>query len=236
MTINDIQDWLSMHKDEHIRAIYQKNNPIEVIGIKITDLRLLSKQIGMNQELSERCYSQSIYEMLMLATMICDPAQISLEKMRAWIIQAKQTNIIDQGLVHIMLSDPSRFSHYLLWCEDDNDDLRYGGYAFLSSYFRQAELTDIDIETGVKYLTLIEKTISSETLQIQNAMNNAVVMAGLHVPQLVEKATEVAEKIGYILPLKVKNSCNIQSATDYLIRYQHNPRYSRVARLNQTKG
>ncbi len=236
MKINDVIAWLSGHKDERIKSIYQKNNPIEVMGVKLTDLREFAKYIGMDQDLADDCYDYPLYETKMLATMICSPKLMTHEKIKQWVMKANQTNIVDQGIVHLMLIDHSSYAKYLSWCTDENHDLRYGGFAFLASYFRQADLNEINIHESTNLLSHIENTILQESLIIQNAMNNAVVMAGLHVPLLVMKATEVAMKIGYILPLKVKNSCNIQSASDYLVRYQDNPKYSRVARLRQQKG
>jgi len=97
-------------------------------------------------------------------------------------------------------------------------------------------LNQIDILLGNEILERIKLTIASEPLTIQNAMNNAVVMAGLDVRLLVEKATEVALHIGHVMPLVALHQCNIQSAYDYIIRYQDNPTYSRVARIKSLKS
>jgi hypothetical protein len=56
-------------------------------------------------------------------------------------------------------------------------------------------------------------------------------MSGLFVPGLVEKAIEVAKEIGYIMPLKKKNQCNIQSALTYILRYSGDPKFSRVKKI-----
>ncbi|RJP62534.1 MAG: hypothetical protein C4543_01760 [Ignavibacteriales bacterium] len=232
MKLYEIQDWIYQHHDEKIKAIYQKNNRLKVIGVKITDLRGLAKSIGINHLLALECYQLKLYETMMLATMIADRDQMDMELMRAWAIGTNQTNIIDQGLVHLMIKNPTEFDQYLLWCREDNVHLRYAGFVFLSTYFRQADLDIIQLNMSLSLLSLIQDTIKDEPLTIQNAMNNAVVMAGLHVPDLVEKANEVAKAIGYILPLKVKNACNVQSASDYLLRYRDQPKYSRVAGLN----
>lgn len=237
MNIHEILDWLDQHRDEKIKAIYKKNNPLEVIGVKITDLRDLAKTTGMNHVLSLECYHMKVYETMMLATMIADSEHMHIDLLKAWAMDANQTNIIDQGLVHLMMRNPREYNHYLSWCTDQDVTLRYAGYAFLSTYFRQADLHDIQLNMSLRLLSRIQDTIKDEPLTIQNAMNNAVVMAGLHVPDLVEKAHDVAKAIGYILPLKVKNACNVQSASDYLLRYIDQPKYSRVARLrvNQKK-
>jgi hypothetical protein len=89
----------------------------------------------------------------------------------------------------------------------------------------------MDTLLGKHILETIKAQLSEESLPIQNAMNNAVVMAGLHVPDLVDLAIEVAIHIGYVLPRVRKNQCNIQSAHEYIIRYSNQPNYSRVAKL-----
>jgi hypothetical protein len=123
-----------------------------------------------------------------------------------------------------------------MWLNHENIHLRYAGYATLSAYFRLYPLEKMNYLLGFDSLMMIKNTILNEPLTVQNAMNNAVVMAGLHVPQLVNLAKEVADHIGYILPLKAKNSCNIQSASDYLKRYINQPKFSRVARLEERKN
>ena len=238
MDIQEILDWLDQHRDEKIKAIYKKNNPLEVIGVKITDLRNLAKTIGIDHVLSLECYQMKVYETMMLATMIADRNQMNVDIIKTWAMNAYQTNVIDQGLVHLMIKNPLEFDEYLSWCRDVNVHLRYAGYAFLSTYFRQADLDIIQLNRSLSLLSIIQSSIKDEPLSIQNAMNNAVVMAGLHVPGLVEKAYEVAQAIGYILPIRVRNECNVQSASDYLLRYIDQPKYSRVARLklNHKKG
>ena len=231
MQIDKIILWIEQHADERIKAIYQKNNPMIVQGVKLTELRALAKQIGHDSTLALKLYALNIYETMMLATMIANPDEIQYEQIMTWAKQAHQTNIIDQGLNQLMLAHPKDYLLFLSWCESDDHDLRYAGFSFLSAYYRHVNLNEMDDNVNQQLLHRIEQTISHEPLSIQNAMNNAVVMAGLHVPLLVELAKEVADKIGYILPLKAKNACNIQSASDYINRYINQPKFSRVAKL-----
>jgi len=208
-----------------------KDKSYEVIGVKMKDIRSLAKIIGIDNSLAIELYRSNFYEAMMLATMIVSTNHLSYEILREWTKLANSSNIINQGLSSKFLKVENYFLLMKEWCEETEIDLKYASYTFLSSYFRSEDIDKIDIEFSKNILDIIAESISSEVISIQNAMNNAVVMAGLHVPLLVTKAIEVADKIGYIMPLIAKNNCNIQSASDYLLRYKNNVKYSRVAKL-----
>ncbi len=232
MDIKYIIEQLNLKKDERINKIYSKDNPsLEIIGVKMKDIRALAKGIGINHGLAIKLNDQEIYETMMLSTLIADHHQITNSLITSWVKRAHQSPIIDQGLSHFFLKVKSYDELLKTWCLSNDDDLRYAGFSLLSTYFRLEALTHIKTDFGIDMLSKIEDTIVKQPPRIQNVMNNAVVMAGLHVPDLVDKAYETAKKIGYILPLKAKNSCNIQSALDYLDRYITQPKYSRVAKI-----
>jgi len=236
LNIEEILSDLTSKQHEGMKKSYSKENQTyAVIGVKMQDIRALAKKIGIHHDLAIKLNDLNIYETMMLSTFIADRDQMTFDLLNKWAKRANQSSIIDQGLAHLMLQVKDYQKLLEAWCVSSDKDLKYAGFATLSGYFRLESLDQIDIHFGLNMLTDIEHTIVTEPLSIQNAMNNAVVMAGLHVPHLVEKAYEVAEKIGYILPLKARNSCNIQSALDYLNRYITQPKFSRVAKIKEAK-
>jgi len=236
MTVHDILEWMNNHQDDKMKKIYTRSHQtFDALGIKMQDLRQLAKTIGIDHELACKLQDIHLFETMMLSTLICDPNKLSFEQLSNWASRAESTSIIDQGLSDVILNVEQCDELCKTWLNHENIHLRYAGYATLSAYFRLYPLEKMNHLLGVDSLMMIKNTILNEPLTVQNAMNNAVVMAGLHVPQLVNLAKEVADHIGYILPLKAKNSCNIQSASDYLKRYINQPKFSRVARLEERK-
>lgn len=234
-----------MNYEEVIKTLYQfevKNKkssqsqlqkPFVKLGIKMKDLRLLAKNIGTDHSLSVELYESDIYEAMMLATMIASGKSMTKALLEKWVKRASSSNIVNQGISRLMLQVPNYQLILKEWCLASDQNVRYAGFTTLSSYFGSESINTIDVDFSKSILNSITETIANEPLTIQNAMNNAVVMAGLHVPALVDLSFVVADKIGYIMPLVARNSCNIQSASDYLVRYIENPKYSRVAKLNQ---
>lgn len=236
MTLDTLWNELRSMSDVKLRMSMQKRYPkLTCLGIPLSKLRPFAKTLGHHDPFAKDLYASGIVEAMLLATMIHDPKTISRDQILAWSKAGCSTMIVDSGLSSLINSSP--YANYMtkeLYSNDD-DDHRYTGFVLLSSYFRTHPLETMDITLGKRVLETIRKTIKDETLPIQNAMNNAVVMAGLHVPELVDLATEVASAIGHIMPLVRRNQCNIQSAYDYIIRYRTQPNYSRVAALKQIK-
>lgn len=238
-TLNDLNqilnDLFAMKDEGTFKRLSKQPKPFQYIGIKMGDLRQYASKLPKNNALAMALFDLNYYESMLLATMIVDPKTYDQSRLLDWCLKAHSSPIIDQGISNFFfeLKDYSISLKDLSKSTDEH--LAYACFALLSSYFRTAPLNEIDISLSILLLNRIRETIQTQPLTIQNAMNNAVVMAGLHVPDLVSLSIEVADHIGYVMPLVDRNSCNIQSASDYLIRYGDNPKYSRVAKLKQSE-
>lgn len=234
MTIHDVIKQLKDFSDAKTKAIYEKQSAtVKAYGVKMKDIRQLAKTIKTDHILAEALFNKGMYETMMLACFIVDAKHLTHQQLKTWAIEASSTYIIDQGFSQFILAVDDHQDLLNMWSADANPHCRYAGFALYSTVLKSAPLSAIDAVNYKNILDVVQDTIQAEPLEIQNAMNNMVVMAGLHVPSLKDKARETAEQIGYILPRATKNKCNIQSALDYLERYITNPRYSRIAKLNE---
>jgi len=232
-----INNFIKEHAELKLKQVLmRKIGTLDAFGLSMKDIRALGKKIGLHHGLAIELFSTNMYEYLMLASIIADPIKLDLETTRDWLKRAQSTSVVDQGLSPLLMNHPERLEFLKSFLYDKNDDIRYGGFSLLSSYLRSESLETLDTNLGNDALLMIKNNISTEPLTIQNAMNNAVVMAGLHVPLLVDIARDVASHVGHIMPLVARNQCNIQSASDYLKRYSNQPKYSRVAMLQARKG
>lgn len=234
MNFNETMALLSSYQDEKLKKHTLKQTiDLDAYGIKMQDIRALAKKIGIDHELGQSLFQTSIYEALMLGSLILDPDQITHDDLEKFVIKAESTYIIDQGISSVFLKTKNYEMLLDRWMDEKNMHLKYGAFALLSSYFRLESLDAMHQSLGEKALSYIKTHIKDEPLAIQNAMNNAVVMAGLHVPSLNPLAHDVADHIGHVMPRVALNKCNIQSAKDYLVRYETDPKFSRFARLKK---
>jgi 3-methyladenine DNA glycosylase AlkD len=234
MTYEEIITYLTQNGEDKFKKPYLIYGFETIYGLKITDLRVLAKSIGYNPELAVELRKKDAFEPLFLSVLLEDPLLVSQETLEDFIKKSRRSPIVDQALTDLIIKS-KHHNLFKAWMNHKDVLFRYGCYATSSTYFRMTPLEQIDVSFGHMLLDQIKTTLLDEDIYIQNAMNNAVVMAGLHVPELVDHAYEIAHHIGHVMPLKAKNSCNIQSATDYLDRYLKEPKYSRVAKLKQTQ-
>jgi 3-methyladenine DNA glycosylase AlkD len=234
LTKESVFQYFESHQNASLIGSQSKRiRGLATYGLTMKELRDLAKSIGIDHELATELFTTNTYDAMMLATLIASPHLCSPSLLQSWALYASSTSVVDQGLSPLMMNSIYRHEIVSTWTLHPHEDIRYAGYSFLSTYFRMEKLELLDISLGSALLSKIEQTILQEPSTIQNAMNNAVVMAGLHVPALFEQAKHTAEVIGYIMPLVAKNSCNIQSALDYIVRYIDQPQYSRTAKLRK---
>lgn len=235
MKISEVIAYLNEHHNSMNKKIYEIYHFSECFGVKVTDLRTLAKKIGYNDQLSDELLNINAFETIFLSALVQNPKTVTYDKIQKLAILAKGSSIVDQALSDLVMQSKEKEQCLKTWFNHENIYLRYAFYATYQAYLRKNLLDEMNQTFGVAVLDQIMISIKDEEPMIQNAMNNVVVMAGLHVPNLVDKAYEAARHIGYVLPLRAKNSCNIQSALDYLDRYITQPKYSRVAKLQQEK-
>jgi hypothetical protein len=205
MKLNDIIVFLNLHRQQKIEKIYSIYQFHQSYGVKVTDLRTLAKTIGYDQYLASELLTIDSYETIFLSVLIKDPSSWQVDDFKLYAKKARSSSVVDQALADVILTSPGGLSCLKDFFQSDDPDLKYAFYATFQGYLRKTPLDILDTSFGAIVLDHIKIHIQDESASIQNAMNNVVVMAGLNVPLLVEKAYEVAHHIGlyYQCALKI---------------------------------
>jgi 3-methyladenine DNA glycosylase AlkD len=220
--------------DSKTQAQYAKTDAAYApYGIRMVALRAIAKAHQGDHALALSLIDAPALEARMLAAMIADPKQMDEATLTRWANATASTMFVDQALLDLVAATPFAWPLAARWIQDESEHLRYAGYQLYALLFRKEELPSIPLSLASVLLDRIASDLKKETKRVAYAMNNAVVMAGLHVPALETSAIAAAEAIGYVEPLRAKNDCNTQSALDYLNRYGNDPKYSRTAKLKK---
>jgi len=220
--------------DSKTQAQYAKTDATYApYGIRMGALRAIAKNHPIDHALALSLIETPALEARMLAAMIADPKRMDEASLTRWAKSTASTMFVDQALLDLILATPYGWSLASQWIQDESEHLRYAGYQLYAALFRKEELSGIPLRLASALLSNIASDLKRETKLVAYAMNNTVVMAGLHVPALETAARSTAEAIGYVEPLRAKNDCNTQSALDYLNRYGNDPKYSRTAKLKK---
>lgn len=234
MNIEAIVSQLTQASDPKTKALYEKTDAAyEPFGIRMGVLRAIAKSLLGQQDLSAALHRLPSLEARMLSNMIANPANLDADQLEARLLETKSTMYIDQSLLDLIIAAKTGWVLSARWIQNQDEWLRYAGYQLYAALFRQEELTSIPEGIPQSVLNHLSSTIDLETNLVRYAMNNCLIMAGLHVPAVEDLALQIAARVGYVEPLRSKNDCNTQSALDYLNRYLDHPKYSRTAKLKK---
>jgi 3-methyladenine DNA glycosylase AlkD len=234
MNLETVLMELQQAGDSKTQAQYAKTDAAYApYGIRMGALRAIAKTHQDDHALALSLIESPALEARMLAALIADPKRMDEATLTLWAKTTASTMFFDQALLDLVLATSFGWSLAAKWIANESESLRYAGYQLYAALFRKEELPAIPLSLASALLGKIASDLKKETKMVAYAMNNAVVMAGLHVPALEAAARETAEAIGYVEPLRAKNDCNTQSALDYLNRYGSNPKYSRTAKLKK---
>lgn len=234
MTIDDIVSQLTQATDPKTKTLYEKTDAAYApYGIRMGALRAIAKPLQGRHDLSLALHRLLALEARMLSNMIADPAKVDANALEARLLETKSTMYIDQSLLDLVIAAKAGWDLSARWILHQDEWVRYAGYQLYAALFRQEELALFPEGIAHRVLERLASTMNAETPLVRYAMNNCLIMAGLHVPAVEEAALNIAKQIGFVEPLRAKNDCNTQSALDYLNRYLDNPKYSRTAKLKK---
>ncbi len=221
MNMEEVLSRLFEKGNEAFKKIYLNHGAREPLyGVKMGDLRSLAKKIGIDHPLALELYASGNSDAMMLALLITDPKQVDEPLLDKWVALAYWDLLSERGVAELASSSASAWFLAKKWAQSNDEMTACAGYAIYMSLFSKIDNSLIDLEEVKHLLKLMSHRIHQELPHLQNAMNNCLIMAGIHIDPIYEFCLELANSIGYVKPTVAINNCNIQSASDYLVRYR----------------
>jgi len=206
--------------DASTKKIYLNNGAKEpLFGVKMGDVRKIAKNIKTDQRLADELYETGILDAMMLAGMIADGAKMSIDQLDRWVDEAYCAMVSERCVAPLAALHPERFEIAAKWIKSPHEQTACAGFTVYGMLYSHIPDDRLDLDQVKRVVDTIERRIQSEPTYLQNAMNNCLIMIGIYVLPLTSYCLEVSRRIGYVKPTVKINSCNIQSATDYIVRY-----------------
>ncbi|HAM63089.1 MAG TPA: hypothetical protein DCP62_05400 [Erysipelotrichaceae bacterium] len=220
MELHEVLVQLEEAGDASTRKIYLNNGAKEpLFGVKMGDVRKLAKKIKTDQCLADELYDTGILDAMMLAGMIADSGKMSVDQLGRWVEKAYCAMVSERCVAPLAAQNPQRFEIAANWIESPHEQTACAGFTVYGMLYSHIPDDRLDLDQVKSVVDTIERRIQSEPTYLQNAMNNCLIMIGIYVLPLTSYCLEVSRRIGYVKPTVKINSCNIQSATDYIVRY-----------------
>lgn len=165
----------------------------KMLGISVTDLRKLAREIKTDQKLALELWETGIHEARILASVIADRKQFDEKLMNAWVNDFDSWDICDQVCGNIFAYLPLTYKMIPLWAKSEVEFTRraaFSAFAYLSVHDKKASDADL-----LQFLPLIEKYSTDERNFVRKAVNWALRQMGKHNSHLNKKALVLARKL-----------------------------------------
>jgi 3-methyladenine DNA glycosylase AlkD len=168
-------------------------NVDRALGIKVTDLRKLARQVVNSHELALQLWETGIHEAQLLATMIDDPSAVTDTQMENWVADFDSWDVVDQACNNLFRRTPFAHTKAADWAARDDEFVKRAGFALMAVLaVHDREASDTVFE---KYLALVEREAGDDRNYVKKAVNWALRQIGKRDPSMKEKATVVAGRI-----------------------------------------
>lgn len=187
-----------------------------LFGVKVGDLKKILKKTKKNHELSLELFATGNSDAMYLAGLMADEKKITKEQLQNWVEQAYWYYLSEYAVPWVAAETPFGFELGLKWIKSEKEQIASAGWSTLLNYASIHEDHELDITTYSKLLDEIGRSIHKAQNRVKYTMNGFVIAVGCYIPELTEKAQEIAQLIGKVSVFMGNTSCKVPLATDYI--------------------
>jgi 3-methyladenine DNA glycosylase AlkD len=167
--------------------------PENNLGVSVTTLRKVAKEIGKDHELAQQLWSTGIRDARMVAALIDDPKLVSEKQMENWVKDFNSWDICDHCCGHLF--DKTEFAYQKAsgWSDRKEEFVKRAGFAlmaWLAVHDKKAEN-----ESFLPFLSIIKNESIDSRNYVKKAINWALRNIGKRNLDLNKKAIKTAKEI-----------------------------------------
>jgi 3-methyladenine DNA glycosylase AlkD len=167
--------------------------PSQALGISMTKLRAIAKEIGRDHELALELWTSGIHEARLLATIIDDPSLVTKQQMQTWVEDFDSWDLCDQACMNLFWRTEDGVQLAFEWAERDEEFVKRASFALMARFAtKSAKASDELLES---FLPVIEKASDDDRNFVRKAVNWALRQIGKKNTRLNQVAIACAERI-----------------------------------------
>lgn len=214
MNTETVLNILKASSNANFIKIYQKQGISEtILGVMKGPIRKLADQIKTDQGLALELWDTNIYEARILAISILDPAQVSLDQLKAMVQSSQSLPVIDELTLDYFEAYADPWDAYLKLRDDKDPILQRVAYNATIILAHRKKLTPEQTRT---LLDLIEKQLATIDPIPRYAMNRTLVEIAVNQPALTDTCLALGERLGVYKEMKVAKGCTSAYAPDWI--------------------
>ena len=198
MTKAQVLALLKEHRNERGIANWKKKpRTLKSLGIGLTQLRKLAKQVGRDHKLAQQLWKSDVYDARVIGLLIDDPKKVTREQAEEQVedLQAGMLAHVFASCDATLAKTPFAFELACDWMESEDDIRRRCGYTLVYELSKK-NTNGMDDAWCMDRITHIRDTIHGEEMWVREAMNGALLGIGKRNKKLNKAAVRAAKAIG----------------------------------------
>ncbi|WP_019243534.1 MULTISPECIES: DNA alkylation repair protein [Bacillus] len=217
MNLQDVMEKLEELGTEQTKKTFLRHGAKEpLFGVKIGDLKKLTKFVKKDQELVRELYRTGNSDAMYLAGLTINPKHVTKEELEDWMNRANWHAITEYTVANVAAESPFAIELALEWIDSDDEIVAAGGWSTYTNYISITPDEELNINEIKQLLKKIEDTISKEKNRVRYVMNGFVIGVGSFVKNLNQEAIDTAKAIGKVTVHMGDTACKVPLATEYI--------------------
>ena len=194
----DVQDVLrrlrSLANPENVEGMHRFGiNPQGTLGISITTLRPMAKELGRDHQLALELWDSGIHEARILAAFVDEPSQVSSHQMDRWANDFDSWDVCDQVCSSLFDRTPYAWDKAVEWSARPEEFVKRAGFVLMAALaVHDKQSADDRFEI---FFPILVREACDERNFVKKAVNWALRGIGKRCRMLNQRAIETAEQI-----------------------------------------
>lgn len=187
--LNDMADEKKIRQKREKFGVVARNS----LGVHHKELKLIAKEIGMNDQLALELFATDIYEARILCSMIFNPHSLTTNLMDTWVNSFENWEICDSFCMGLFAKSQYAVEKAHEWSSNDEEYVKRAGFVLMASY----GFADKSAGNRVfrSFLPPIKRECRDERIYVKKAVNWALRNIGKRNVDLNADAIVIAEKM-----------------------------------------
>ncbi len=164
------------------------------LGVSIPDCRRLARRHRDDHALALDLWTTRIHEARILASMVDDPSQVTVDQMEAWVVDFDSWDLCDQVCGNLFTETPHSFDRARGWVRRDEEFVKRAGFSIVAEQAARAR-DDHDDDFWLGWLPEIERGAVDERHYVKKAVNWALRQIGKRDLALNTAAIDTGERL-----------------------------------------
>lgn len=170
-------------------------NVDRAIGVSIPNCRMVARRHRGDHELALGLWTTGIHEVRIVAAMVDDPAEVTVEQMDAWVIDLDSWDLCDQVCGNLFARTRMSFDRAEAWVRRDEEFVRRAGFAIVASRAAWDHRPETPDAIFLPWLSEIERAATDDRNYVKKAVSWALRQIGKRSTGLNEAAVTRCERL-----------------------------------------